>query len=187
MCIRDSIDTDEFNRRNLSKVGYAGSPLDDDSLKSYHVHALPLTSITVDALAEHPLTRKDKERAKNMFALGLLSWLYTRPTSTTERFIQAKFAKKPDLLAANLAALRAGFNYGETTEDFAHTYQVSAASMPEGLYRNITGNVALSYGLVAAAHRSRLRLVLGTYPITPASDILHILSGLCLLYTSRCV
>ncbi len=172
------IDTDEFNRRNLSKVGYAGSPLDDNSLESYHVHALPLTSITVDALAEHPLTRKDKERAKNMFALGLLSWLYTRPTSTTERFIQAKFAKKPDLLAANLAALRAGFHYGETTEDFAHTYQVSAASMPEGLYRNITGNVALSYGLVAAAHRSGLRLVLGTYPITPASDILHILSGL---------
>ena len=172
------VDTDEFNRRNLAKVGYAVSPLDDGSLESYHVHALPLTSITVDALAEHALTRKDKERAKNMFALGLLSWLYTRPTSTTERFIKTKFAKKPDLLAANVAALRAGFNYGETTEDFAHTYQVSAASMPEGTYRNITGNVALSYGLVAAAHRAGLRLVLGSYPITPASDILHVLSGL---------
>ncbi len=172
------VDTDEFNRRNLAKVGYAVSPLDDGSLESYHVHALPLTSITVDALAEHALTRKDKERAKNMFALGLLSWLYTRPTSTTERFIKTKFAKRPDLLAANVAALRAGFNYGETTEDFAHTYQVSAASMPEGTYRNITGNVALSYGLVAAAHRAGLRLVLGSYPITPASDILHVLSGL---------
>ena len=172
------VDTDEFNRRNLAKVGYAASPLEDDSLESYHVHALPLTSITVDALAEHPLTRKDKERAKNMFALGLLSWLYTRPTATTERFIQAKFAKKPDLLAANIAALHAGFNYGETTEDFAHTYQVSPAAMPPGTYRNITGNVALSYGLVAAAQRSGLRLVLGSYPITPASDILHILSGL---------
>ena len=172
------VDTDEFNRRNLAKVGYAVSPLDDGSLESYHVHALPLTSITVDALAEHALTRKDKERAKNMFALGLLSWLYTRPTSTTERFIKTQFAKKPDLLAANVAALRAGFNYGETTEDFAHTYQVSAASMPEGTYRNITGNVALSYGLVAAAHRAGLRLVLGSYPITPASDILHVLSGL---------
>ncbi len=172
------VDTDEFIRRNLAKVGYAVSPLDDGSLESYHVHALPLTSITVDALAEHALTRKDKERAKNMFALGLLSWLYTRPTSTTERFIKTKFAKKPDLLAANVAALRAGFNYGETTEDFAHTYQVSAASMPEGTYRNITGNVALSYGLVAAAHRAGLRLVLGSYPITPASDILHVLSGL---------
>ena len=172
------VDTDEFNRRNLAKVGYAVSPLDDDSLESYHVHALPLTSITVDSLADHPLTRKDKERAKNMFALGLLSWLYTRPTSTTERFIQTKFAKKPELLAANVAALRAGFAYGETTEDFAHTYQVSAAAMPEGTYRNITGNVALSYGLVAAAHRAGLRLVLGSYPITPASDILHVLSGL---------
>ena len=172
------VDTDEFNRRNLAKVGYAVSPLDDGSLESYHVHALPLTSITVDALAEHALTRKDKERAKNMFALGLLSWLYTRPTSTTERFIKTKFAMKPDLLAANVAALRAGFNFGETTEDFAHTYQVSAASMPKGTYRNITGNVALSYGLVAAAHRAGLRLVLGSYPITPASDILHVLSGL---------
>ena len=172
------VDTDEFSRRNLAKVGYAVSPLDDGSLESYHVHALPLTSITVDALAEHPLTRKDKERAKNMFALGLLSWLYTRPTSTTERFILSKFARKPDLLAANVAALRAGFAFGETTEDFAHTYQVAAASMPDGTYRNITGNVALSYGLVAAAHQAGLRLVLGSYPITPASDILHTLSGL---------
>ncbi|MBK8468592.1 MAG: 2-oxoacid:acceptor oxidoreductase subunit alpha [Candidatus Phosphoribacter sp.] len=172
------VDTDEFNRRNLAKVGYAVSPLDDGTLESYHVHALPLTSITVQALAEHDLSRKDKERAKNMFALGLLSWLYTRPISTTERFIVAKFARKPDLLAANIAALRAGFNYGETTEDFAHTYAVLAAPMPTGTYRNITGNVALSYGLVAAAHRAGLRLVLGTYPITPASDILHVLSGL---------
>ncbi len=172
------VDTDEFSKRNLSKVGYAVSPLDDGSLESYHVHALPLTSITVDALAEHPLTRKDKERAKNMFALGLLSWLYTRPTSTTERFIESKFGKKPDLLAANVAALRAGFNYGETTEDFSVTYQVSPAKMPSGTYRNITGNVALAYGLVAAAQRSQLRLVLGSYPITPASDILHTLSGL---------
>ncbi len=172
------VDTDEFSKRNLNKVGYAVSPLEDGSLESYHLHALPLTSITVEALADHPLTRKDKERAKNMFALGLLSWLYTRPTATTERFIQSKFGKKPDLLAANIAALRAGFNYGETTEDFAHAYQVSPASMPPGTYRNITGNVALSYGLVAAAQRAGLRLVLGSYPITPASDILHTLSGL---------
>jgi hypothetical protein len=114
-----------------------------------------------------------------MFALGLLSWLYTRPTiDAPSGSSKTKFAKKPDLLAANVAALRAGFNYGETTEDFAHTYQVSAASMPAGTYRNITGNVALSYGLVAAAHRAGLRLVLGSYPITPASDILHVLSGL---------
>ena len=170
------VDTDEFSRRNLAKVGYAVSPLDDGSLESYHVHALPLTSITVDALAEHPLTRKDKERAKNMFALGLLSWLYTRPTSTTERFILSKFARKPDLLAANVAALRAGFAFGETTEDFAHTYQVAAASMPDGTYRNITGNPALAAGLIAASRVSGLPLFLGSYPITPASDILHELS-----------
>ncbi len=172
------IDTDEFTRRNLAKVGYIASPLEDDTLESYHVHALPLTSITVDALADHPLTRKDKVRAKNMFALGLLSWLYTRPTTTTERFLQVKFARKPELLVANLAALHAGFNYGETTEDFAYTYDVSPASMPKGRYRNITGNLGLAYGLVAAAHQAGLRLVLGSYPITPASDILHILSGL---------
>ncbi len=172
------IDTDEFTTRNLGKVGYAANPVDDGSLESYHVHALPLTSMTVDALAAYDLTRKEKERAKNMFALGLLSWLYTRPVETTERFLQRKFGAKPDVLAANIAALHAGVNYGETTEDFAHTYQVTAAEMPSGLYRNVTGNTALSYGLVAGAHRAGLQLVLGSYPITPASDILHTLAGL---------
>ncbi|MDQ2782032.1 MAG: 2-oxoacid:acceptor oxidoreductase family protein, partial [Actinomycetota bacterium] len=172
------VNTDEFSRRNLGKVGYVTSPVDDGTLESYHVHAVALTSITVQALAEFDLTRKDKERAKNMFALGLLSWLYTRPIATTERFLTSKFGSKPTLLAANLAALRAGFSYGETTEDFAHRYEVGPAPMKAGLYRNITGNVALSYGLVAAAHRSGLPIVLGSYPITPASDILHTLAGL---------
>ena len=172
------VNTDEFTRRNLGKVGYVTSPVDDGTLESYHVHPVALTSITVAALADHDLTRKDKERAKNMFALGLLSWLYTRPTKTTERFLTAKFGSQPRLLEANLTALRAGYHYGETTEDFAHRYEVGPAPMRAGHYRNITGNLALSYGLVTAAHRARLPLVLGSYPITPASDILHTLAGL---------
>ncbi len=172
------VDTDEFTKRNLAKVGYASNPLDDDSLASFHVHALGLTSITVEALADFDLTRKEKERAKNMFALGLLSWLYDRPTEGTEAFLHAKFAAKPEILKANLAALQAGWNYGETTEDFAVRYSIAPAPMQQGTYRNITGNTALAYGLVVGAHLAGRPLVLGSYPITPASDVLHTLSGL---------
>ncbi len=170
--------TDEFTKRNLAKVGYNTSPLEDGSLDSWHVHPVALTSITVEALARFDLSRKDKERAKNMFALGLLSWMYHRPTSGTEAFLEKKFGSRPEILAANLAALKAGLNYGETTEDFAVSYEVAPAKMPAGTYRNITGNTALSYGLVTAAHRAGIKLVLGSYPITPASDILHALAGL---------
>ena len=171
--------TDEFSKRNLSKVGYASNPLDDGSLESYHVHAVALTSIAVEALASFTeLTRKEKERAKNMFALGLLSWLYTRPMEGTEAFLKSKFGAKPDILEANLTALHAGFHYGETTEDFAVSYEVAPAPMEAGTYRNVTGNVAMSLGLVAAAHKARRPLFLGSYPITPASDILHTLAGL---------
>jgi 2-oxoglutarate ferredoxin oxidoreductase subunit alpha len=172
------VDTDEFTSRNLKRVGYAASPIDDGSLDSYHVHALGLTSITVEALTSYELTRKDKERAKNMFALGLLSWLYHRPTEGTERFLKAKFATKPQVLEANLAALRAGWNYGETTEDFAVSYEIAPAPARAGTYRNVTGNTALAFGLVAAAHRAARPLVLGAYPITPASDVLHLLATL---------
>jgi 2-oxoglutarate ferredoxin oxidoreductase subunit alpha len=172
------VNTDEFTKRNLAKVGYETSPVEDGSLDSYHLHPVRLTSITVDALADFALTRKEKERAKNMVALGLLSWLYTRPTAGTEQFLKNKFGAKPDILEANLAALRAGFNYGETTEDFAVTYEIAPARMPAGTYRNITGSTALAYGLACAAHRSGLPLFLGAYPITPASDILHTLSRL---------
>jgi 2-oxoglutarate ferredoxin oxidoreductase subunit alpha len=172
------VNTDEFSKRNLAKVGYAQSPVEDGSLESWHVHELPLTSITVEALAGFDLTRKEKERAKNMFALGLLSWLYTRPLDGTESFLRGKFAKRPEILRANLAALRAGFHYGETTEDFAYKYEIAPAPMRSGTYRNITGNVATAYGLVVASHRAGLKLVLGSYPITPASDILHTLTGL---------
>ena len=172
------VNTDEFSKRNLAKVGYTESPLDDGTLESWQVHPVALTSITVEALAGFDLSRKDKERAKNMFALGLLSWMYHRPTTGTELFLKNKFGSRPDILEANLAALRAGLNYGETTEAFSVSYEIAPAKMPAGTYRNITGNVALAYGLVTAAHRAHIPLVLGSYPITPASDILHTLSGL---------
>jgi 2-oxoglutarate/2-oxoacid ferredoxin oxidoreductase subunit alpha len=170
--------TDEFTKRNLSKVGYAANPLEDGSLDAYQVHAIPLTSVTVKALEGFDVTRKDAERAKNMFALGLLSWLYNRPVEGTMKFLDAKFASKPDILAANKAAFQAGWNYGETTEAFSVQYEVKPATLAPGRYRNITGNAALAYGLVAASRRSGLPLFLGSYPITPASDILHELSKL---------
>ena len=172
------VDTDEFTKRNLAKVGYTVSPVEDGSLSGYQVHPVKLTSLTVDAVAKVGLSRKDAERAKNMFALGLLSWLYHRPLEGTRRFLETKFAGKREVLRANLVALEAGWSYGETTEGFAVHYEVKPAVLPPGRYRTIRGNQALSYGLVAAAQRSGLPLFLGSYPITPASDILHELSGL---------
>ena len=172
------VDTDDFSKRNLAKVGYTTSPLEDGSLESYQVHAVPMTSMTVEALSDLQLSRKDAERSKNMFALGLLSWLYDRPTAQTERFLRAKFAKRAAVLEANLRAFRAGWAFGETTEGFAVRFTVPAAPAERGTYRNVTGNTATALGLVAAAHRAGLPLVLGSYPITPASDILHTLSGL---------
>jgi 2-oxoglutarate/2-oxoacid ferredoxin oxidoreductase subunit alpha len=167
------VNTDEFTPRNLAKVGYAANPLEDDSLTSYQVHAIPLTSLTVKALESFQISRKEAERAKNMFALGLLSWLYNRPTETTLAFLTSKFKATPDLAKANITAFNAGWNFGETTEAFTVRYEVKPARMQPGSYRNITGNTALAYGLVAASVRSGLRLFLGSYPITPASDILH--------------
>jgi 2-oxoglutarate/2-oxoacid ferredoxin oxidoreductase subunit alpha len=173
------VDTDMFTRRNLAKVGYEANPLEDGSLDSWQLHPVPLTSITVEALAEFDgLSRKEKERAKNMFALGLLSWMYTRPTTGTESFLEKKFGARPELLRANLTALRAGWNFGETTEEFASSYVVAPAAMPPGTYRNVTGNTALALGLVSATHRTGRPLVLGSYPITPASDVLHALAAL---------
>ncbi|MGW2614067.1 2-oxoacid:acceptor oxidoreductase subunit alpha [Streptomyces sp. NPDC001500] len=172
------VNTDEFTKRAMQKVGYAASPLEDGSLDGYQLHPVPLTTLTVEALKEFDLTRKEAERSKNMFALGLLSWMYHRPTEGTEKFLRSKFAKKPDIAAANIAAFRAGWNFGETTEDFAFSYEVAPAAkaFPVGTYRNISGNLALSYGLVAASRQADLPLFLGSYPITPASDILHELS-----------
>jgi 2-oxoglutarate/2-oxoacid ferredoxin oxidoreductase subunit alpha len=167
------INTDEFTPRALTKVGYAANPLEDDSLSAYQVHPIPLTSLTVKALEGFEITRKDAERAKNMFALGLLSWLYHRPTDSTLAFLERKFAANAELARANVTAFNAGWNFGETTEAFTVRYEVKPATMPAGVYRNITGNAALSYGLIAASVRSGLPLFLGSYPITPASDILH--------------
>jgi 2-oxoglutarate ferredoxin oxidoreductase subunit alpha len=167
------VNTDEFTKRNLSKVGYDKSPLEDGSLDQYSVHPVPLTSLTVKALEELEITRKDAERAKNMFALGLLSWLYGRPAEGTLTFLEAKFRRKPEILKANVTAFNAGWNYGETTEDFSVRYEVKPAPLKPGKYRNITGNTALAYGLIAAGQLAKLPLFLGSYPITPASDILH--------------
>ncbi|MEV8442473.1 2-oxoacid:acceptor oxidoreductase subunit alpha [Actinosynnema sp. NPDC051121] len=171
------VNTDEFTKRNLVKVGYAADPLEDDTLtETYQVHKVAMATLTIGALENTGLGKKDAERAKNMFALGLLSWMYHRPTEGTERFLREKFAKKPDIAEANVLAFRAGWNYGETTESFAVTYEVAPAKLNQGTYRQITGNTALAYGIVAAGQQSGLPVVLGTYPITPASDILHELS-----------
>ncbi|MBZ4322569.1 2-oxoacid:acceptor oxidoreductase subunit alpha [Streptomyces huiliensis] len=172
------VNTDEFTKRPMAKVGYATSPLEDGSLDAYNVHPVPLTTLTIEALKEFGLSRKEAERSKNMFALGLLSWMYHRPTENTEKFLRKKFAKKPQIAEANVAAFRAGWNFGETTEDFAVSYEVApaASAFPAGTYRNISGNLALSYGLIAASRQADLPLYLGSYPITPASDILHELS-----------
>jgi len=170
------VNTDEFTKRNLTKVGYAVNPLEDGSLDGYKLHAVPLTSLTVKALEGQDISRKDAERSKNMFALGLLSWLYGRPAEGTLSFLEAKFGRKPEIYKANVTAFTAGWNYGETTEDFAVRYEVKPAAIAPGRYRNITGNLALAYGLIAASQLSKLPLFLGSYPITPASDILHELS-----------
>jgi len=167
------VNTDEFTKRNLAKVGYEKSPLEDSSLDQYSVHPVPLTSLTVKALEDLDITRKDAERAKNMFALGLLSWLYGRPAEGTLAFLEAKFGRRPEILKANVTAFNAGWNYGETTEDFSVRYEVKPAPLKPGKYRNITGNTALAYGLIAAGQLAKLPLFLGSYPITPASDILH--------------
>jgi 2-oxoglutarate/2-oxoacid ferredoxin oxidoreductase subunit alpha len=170
------VNTDEFTPRSLAKVGYSTNPLEDGSLDGYVVHPVGLTSMTVTALTGLEISKKDAERAKNMFALGLLSWLYSRPYESTISFLERKFAKKPALVTANITAFKAGWNFGETTEDFAVRYEVKPARMKPGNYRNITGNTALALGIVAARVRSALPVVLGAYPITPASDILHELS-----------
>jgi len=170
------VNTDEFTKRNLTKVGYAASPLEDGSLEDFQVHEVAMATLTRGALEETGLSKKDAERAKNMFALGLLSWMYHRPHEGTERFLREKFAKKPDIAEANILAFRAGHAYGETTEAFAVTYEVAPAKLAPGTYRQITGNTAMAYGLVATGQTTGLPVFLGSYPITPASDILHELS-----------
>ncbi|MEP6817394.1 MAG: 2-oxoacid:acceptor oxidoreductase subunit alpha [Marmoricola sp.] len=170
------VDSHDFGGRNLTKAGYVDNPLENDTLADYALTALDLTGMTVAAVKEFGLSRKDAARAKNMFALGLLSWMYGRPTDSTIAFLKKRFAAAPDIRDANVTAFRAGWNFGETTEAFAVQYEVKPAPMEAGTYRNITGNLALAYGLIAAGVQSGLPIFLGSYPITPASDILHELS-----------
>ena len=169
--------SDEFTKRNLAKVGYEANPLESEELSDYVVQAVPMTTLTLGAVEAIGASKKDGQRAKNMFALGLLSWMYGRERSRPARaFIREKFARKPDIAEANVLALKAGWNYGETTEAFATTYEVSPAKLTSGEYRQISGNTALAYGLVTAGQLADIQVVLGSYPITPASDILHELS-----------
>ena len=172
------VNTDAFNDRNLQKAGYESNPLADDSLSAFHVHEVALTSMTIEGLKGiEGITSREAERSKNFFALGLMCWLYHRPTEGTLAFIDEKFGKRPEIAAANAAAFKAGYAYGETSEDFAVSYEIAPAHLEPGTYRQITGNTAIAYGLIAAAHQSRLPLFLGAYPITPASSILEDLAG----------
>lgn len=168
--------SDEFTKRNLAKVGYEANPLEDDSLSDYVVQAVPMTTLTLGAVEQIGATKKDGSRAKNMFALGLLSWMYNRELEASEAFIRDKFSRKPEIAEANVLALKAGWYFGETTEAFATTYEVSPAKLKSGEYRQVSGNTALAYGIVVAGQLANTQVMLGSYPITPASDILHELS-----------
>lgn len=170
--------TEGFDAKNLRLANYpAGeNPLEDGSLEGYDLIKIDVTKITRETLKDFSLGTKEKDRAKNMFVLGFLYWMYNRKLDNTIAFLKEKFAKVPDILESNLKVLQAGYNYGDTTETFTTRYSVRKAQMPPGNYRNITGNMALAYGLIAASQKSGLQLFLGTYPITPASDILHELS-----------
>ena len=172
------LNEDAFTQRNLDKAGYASDPLQDGTLDGYQVYKVPMTSITVRAVEDLGLTRKEAERSKNMFALGLISWMYGRPTDVTLNWLHKKFGDKPQVYDANVAAFKAGYNFGETTELFATSYEVKPAPAAPGVYRNVSGAQALAWGLVAAAERSGVRLFYASYPITPASELLHELSRL---------
>jgi 2-oxoglutarate/2-oxoacid ferredoxin oxidoreductase subunit alpha len=172
------VNQDAFTKRNLEKAGYDSDPLEDGSLSGYRVHQVPMTSLTTKAVEEvDEASTRDAGRAKNLFALGLLSWLYGRPTDVINRWMEQKFGRNPAVLKANMAAFQAGWSFGETTELLDVQYRVKPATdVPPGTYRNVNGTTALALGLVAASVRSRLPLLLASYPITPASDLLHELS-----------
>ncbi len=167
-----------FSLKNLKMAGWEGNPLEDGSLEGYTVYSIEMSKLVGKALESSDLTSKGIERTKNMFALGVLFWMYNRPVEPTEAWLRKKFGKNPAIAEANITAMKTGFNYGETTEIFTTSYAVEKADLPKGKYRNITGNVAVAYGLVAAAKKAGKELFLGSYPITPASEILHTLSGL---------
>jgi len=170
------VNLDSFEKKNLELAGYTNNPLDDNTLDGYYVYKVNITKSTLEILKDLPLGTKTANKCKNFYALGLMYWLYDRPMDMTLNWIKEKFGKNPDLVEANTRALNAGYNFGETAEMFGERYEVKPARLPEGTYRNIMGNEALSIGLVCAAHKSGLQMFLGSYPITPASDILHNLS-----------
>lgn len=170
--------TEGFDTKNLRLANYPDgvNPLEDNSLDNYAVIKIDVTKMTREALKDITLGTKEKDRAKNMFVLGFLYWMYNRDMESTIKFLKDKFGKKPEILESNIKALQAGYNFGDTTETFTTTYRVEKAKMAPGVYRSIMGNQALAYGLIAASQKSGLTLFLGSYPITPASDILHELS-----------
>lgn len=168
--------SDGFNDKNLKLAGYASNPLTDGSLQKYHLHSVDITKLTGLAIQDMNLSSKLVDRSKNFFALGMMYWMYNRPLESTIDWIEKKFGNKPEIKEANLRVLKAGWNFSETTEIFAVRYEVGPAKLAPGKYRNITGNQALAWGLMAAAKKAKLDLFLGSYPITPASDILHELS-----------
>ncbi|HUO85811.1 MAG TPA: 2-oxoacid:acceptor oxidoreductase subunit alpha [Thermoanaerobaculia bacterium] len=172
------VNVDEFSERNLTKAGYSANPLEDGSLSGYRVYPVELTTLTRRTLEDSPLDTKSKDRSKNVFALGMVYWMFSRPLGPTIQWLERKFAKKPELADANLRVLKAGYNFAETTEVFQVRYEVEPAPLEPGVYRNVLGNTALALGLVAASRRSGLPLFLGAYPITPASSLLHELSTL---------
>ena len=171
------VNTAAFEKKNLDRAGYTSNPLDDPALEDrYRLHKVDITRLTMDALESVPLNVREKERCKNFFSLGLVSWIYTRPIEPTVAWITKRFAKNPAFVEANTRALKAGYHYGETAEIFTECYGIEPAEMPPGLYRSITGNRALAWGILAAAERTKLTVVYGAYPITPASDVLHEIS-----------
>lgn len=167
------VNIDAFDERSLAKAGYDENPLSDGTLGQFTVYEVPMTSLTTEVCKEAGVKPRDAERSKNFFALGLVSWLYSRPIESTNAWIEKRFSKVPMVLEANRRAFRAGYDFGETAELFDARYEVTAAPFPSGEYANITGNTALAWGLIAAAQKASLPLFLGSYPITPASDILH--------------
>ncbi len=170
------VNTDSFDVKNLKLANYAQNPLEDNSLAGYEVYQVPISTLTSNALEGLPLSIKEVSRCKNFFALGLMYWLYNEPLTNTEEWIKSKFKSKPEYIEANTKALHAGFNFGEMTEIFTTRYKVEPAKLPKGTYKNISGNEALALGLLTASVKSELPLFLGSYPITPASDILQFLS-----------
>jgi len=170
------VNVDNFDERSLAKAGYADNPLHDGSLDGYTVYEVPMTSLTLEATKDTGAKPRDAERSKNLFALGLISWMYTRPTEPTLEWIETRFAKTPIVASCNRLAFKAGYNFGETAELFESAYEVKPTTFEPGTYTNISGNTALAWGVIAAGQLAKLPLFLGSYPITPASDILHELS-----------